>query len=192
MFRNNLCQEKLGGSYGSLPKDFWSPLDLGFIKLNLDTNFQSDSRTSTRAVLARDPKGEIIRVETYLFEDVVNAFVVEARACERSLLFTLKMGFLCLIMERDSLTVIKKLKTKEEDISVLRPIIHHIRDLESCFEEVDYFFVPQLVNGAAHTLAIEGKRKQSSGIWVDGILVSVRILVEKDQVGWTQRHQRSL
>nr|KAK5846143.1 hypothetical protein PVK06_002414 [Gossypium arboreum] len=189
----SLCQEKLGVSCRSLPKEFWSPPDLGFIKLNFNTTFQSDSRTFTTTILARGSKGEIVGAETYLFEDVVDAFLAEARACERALLFAFRMGFRCLVVERDSLTVIKKkLKIKEEDKSILRSIIHHIRNLENCFEEVSYLFVPRLVNRAAHTLAIEGRRRQSSSIWVDGVPVSVKMIVENDWMVWTQRHQSSL
>lgn len=129
---------------------------MGFIKLNFNTTFQSDSRTFTTTILARGSKGEIVGAETYLFEDVVDAFVAEARACERALLFAFRMGFRCLVVERDSL------------------------------------FVPRLVNRAAHTLAIEGRRRQSSSIWVDGVPVSVKMIVENDWMVWTQRHQSSL
>lgn len=41
--------------------------------------------------------------ETYLFKDVVDAFVAEARACERALLLAGAMGFRRLIVEGDSL-----------------------------------------------------------------------------------------
>ncbi|KAK5774898.1 hypothetical protein PVK06_042760 [Gossypium arboreum] len=106
----NLCQEKMGVACISLPNEFWRPPDLGFIKLKFDATFQSNSKTSSTAVLARDSKGEIVGAETYLFTDVADAFVAEAKACERILLFALRMGFRCLIVEGDSLMVIKKLK----------------------------------------------------------------------------------
>ncbi|KAH1121502.1 hypothetical protein J1N35_004662, partial [Gossypium stocksii] len=175
----------------SLSKKLWSPPDFGFIKFNFDATFQSDSRNSTTTVLARYSKRKVVGAETYLFEDVVDAFVDEARACERALLFAFRMGFRCLLVEGDSLMVIKKLKAKGEDKSIIRSIIHHIRTLENCFEEVLYLFVSRLVNGASHTLAMEGKRRQSSGIWVDGVSVLVRTLVEKDRMVWAQRHQVS-
>ncbi|KAH1040096.1 hypothetical protein J1N35_041839 [Gossypium stocksii] len=147
----------------SLPDLFWSPPDLGVIKINVDGTFQSDSRTSTLMVIARYYKGEYVGAETYLFNDVVDAFVVEARACKRALLFAINMGFRLLLVEGDSLTVIKKLKTKEEDKSIIRPIIHHMRNLKKCFDEISYLFIPRLVNGKANTLAMEGRRRQHSG-----------------------------
>ncbi|KAK5824377.1 hypothetical protein PVK06_019148 [Gossypium arboreum] len=65
---------------------------------------------STIAVLARDSRSGIRGAETYLIEDVANVFIAEARACERSLLFARMMGFRFLVVEGDSLTVIKKLQ----------------------------------------------------------------------------------
>ncbi|MBA0821938.1 hypothetical protein Goarm_018764 [Gossypium armourianum] len=48
-------------------------------------------KLATTAVLARNYKGEVVGAETYLFEDVVDAFVAEARACERALIFASKI-----------------------------------------------------------------------------------------------------
>ncbi|MBA0630585.1 hypothetical protein Godav_002664, partial [Gossypium davidsonii] len=44
------------------------------------------------------------------------------------------MGYRHLIVEGDSLTVIKNIKKKEKDKSVLRPITHQISLLEKCFD----------------------------------------------------------
>ncbi|KAA3469411.1 reverse transcriptase [Gossypium australe] len=181
----------MGVFHRSLSKELWNPPDIGFIKLNFDETFQNDSRTFTTAVLAKNPEGEVVGAKTYLFEDVVDTFVAEVRACERAILFAVEMGFRRLLVEGDSLSVIKKLKTKGEDRSILRPIIQHIRILENSFENASDLFVPRLVNGAAHTLALEKRRRQISGIWVDGVPKSVKIIVERDQMDWTQSHQVS-
>ncbi|KAA3475300.1 reverse transcriptase [Gossypium australe] len=157
--RNNLSQENLGVSYRSLSTELWNPPVIGFIKINFDATFQIDSRTSTTTVLASDSEGEVVGAETYLFEDVVDAFVAEARAYERAILFAIKMGFRRLLVEGDSPSIIKKLKTKGEDRSILRPIIQHIRILENSFGNVSYLFVPRLVNAVAHSLALEGRKR---------------------------------
>ncbi|KAK5826769.1 hypothetical protein PVK06_021701 [Gossypium arboreum] len=97
------------------------------------------------------------------------------------------MGFQCLLVEGDSLLVIKKLKDLGEDKLILRAIITHIRVLEKHFEKVHYLFVPHWINGAAHTLAMEGRRRQFSGIWVDGVPGPVLMIVEKDRADQLQR-----
>ncbi|KAA3467221.1 reverse transcriptase [Gossypium australe] len=155
-------------------KELWRPPNTGTVKLNFDASFQSVSRTSIAVVLARNSEGEILGACTYPFEDVVDAFVAEARACERALLFAFEMGFRRLLLEGDSFSIIKNLKSTGEDKSILRPITHSIRILESYFEEVSYLFVPRAVNRTAHTLALEGRRRQISCFWVDGASDSVR------------------
>lgn len=145
------CKKNLGGIDVFLKNGFWKPPGLGFIKINFDATFQSDSRTSIVAALARDARGEIRGAVTYLIEDVADAFIAEARACERSLLFARLMGFRCLEVEGDSLTVIKKL------------------------------FVPRSVNAAAYALAAEGRRSRRSGLWNDGIPTSLSSVLERDR-----------
>lgn len=132
-------------------KGVWRPPSIGFIKLNFDASFHSVLKTSIAAVLARNHEGKILGACTYPSQDIVNAFVAEARACERALLFALEMGFQCLQLEGDSLSIIKKLKSKMEDRSVLRPIIQSIHILLRQFEKAVYLFVPRTVNRAAHT-----------------------------------------
>ncbi|MBA0878796.1 hypothetical protein Goshw_022034 [Gossypium schwendimanii] len=98
---------------------------------------------------------------TYPYERVVDAFVIEARAYERALLFAIDIGFRSILLEGDSLSIIKKLKLDREDRSVLRPISQSIQLLKSHFVEVSYHFVPKEANRAAHNLALEGRRCQT-------------------------------
>ncbi|KAK5772396.1 hypothetical protein PVK06_048684 [Gossypium arboreum] len=84
---------------GSMTKEIWRPPDTEVIKINVDATFQSSVRLATTATLARDSTGEIVGAETYLFLDVFDAFVAEARACERALIFAGAMGFRRLIVE---------------------------------------------------------------------------------------------
>ncbi|KAH1121047.1 hypothetical protein J1N35_004207 [Gossypium stocksii] len=116
------------------------------------------------SVLARNSEGDIVAAETHLFTDVSDTYVVEAMACERALLFALERGYRHLVVEGDSLTVIKSIKKKEKDKSVLRPITYQISFLEKCFGHVAYTFVPRLVKRMAHTLALEGRRTQAFGV----------------------------
>ncbi|KAH1097645.1 hypothetical protein J1N35_014566, partial [Gossypium stocksii] len=167
------------------------PSDIGVIKLNFDAAFQNDSKIATTAVLVRDSEGEIVGAETYLFKDVVDAFVAEARACKTVLLFAIKMGFRRLLVEGDSLPVIKSIKKKEEDKSVLRLITHHISILENYFDDVTNLFVPQMFNGATHTLALKGRKRQFTGVWAGRILELVKMMVYKDRMAWNQNHQVS-
>ncbi|MFQ6657466.1 hypothetical protein Gotur_027127 [Gossypium turneri] len=138
----------------------WRPPKSWVIKLNFDSSFASNTNFSISAVLARDLEGQIMGACTYLLLDVADAFVPEAKACERALYFALDMGFKKVIPEGDSLTVIKKLNSNIVDRSVLRPISQHIHFLAGFFKEVTYLFVPREANKAAHELAMDSQNRQ--------------------------------
>lgn len=88
-----------------LIKEIWRPPDPGVIKLNFDASFLKEEKLAVTAILARNFTGEIVGVETYLFNDVADAFVAEARACERALIFAGRMCFRRLVVKGDLLAV---------------------------------------------------------------------------------------
>ncbi|MBA0626742.1 hypothetical protein Godav_004347 [Gossypium davidsonii] len=123
---------------------------LGFIR--------DDFKISATVVLGRNNEGKIMGACTFPYEGVVYAFAAEARANERALLFAIEMGFRRILLEGDSLSIIKKLKSDGEDKYILIPISQSIRLLESHFVDVTYHFVLREANKAAHNLALEGCR----------------------------------
>ncbi|MFQ6662575.1 hypothetical protein Gotur_030372, partial [Gossypium turneri] len=149
---------------GSEIKELWRPPDVGIIKINFDASFIKEKGLATTAVLARNYKGDVIGAETYLFENISDPFVAEARACERALIFARNMRFQRLVVEGDSLTVIKTVRRNEVDKSIIRPIICHIKQMSSFFTEITYSFVHRAVNEAAHVLAMEGRRRGVVGV----------------------------
>ncbi|MBA0605480.1 hypothetical protein Godav_018050 [Gossypium davidsonii] len=109
----------------------WRPPKPGVIKINFDASFTSNTNFSISVVLARDSEGQIMGACTYPLLDVADAFVAEARACERALYFALDMGF-------------RK----------------HIQFLAGSFEEVTYLFVPRETNKVAYELAMVGRNRK--------------------------------
>lgn len=101
-------------------KVLWRPPNNNIIKLNFDTSFNAYTNTSTAIVLARNNKGQIMGSCTYPFEGIQDAFIAEAWTCEKSLIFTMEMGFRSIQVEGDSLSTIKKIKSNKEDKSILR------------------------------------------------------------------------
>ncbi|MFQ6670856.1 hypothetical protein Gotur_035596 [Gossypium turneri] len=73
-----------------------------------------------------------------------------------------------LIVEGDSLTVIKNIQKKGNDNSVISSITHHIYNLGMSFETVSYLAVPREANEAAHALAIEGKKQKELSFFYFG------------------------
>ncbi|KAA3468713.1 reverse transcriptase [Gossypium australe] len=90
--------------------DQWKAPKAGVVKINFDASFLSKDRIAITAIIARNSTGSILGAETYLFENIANPFVAEARDCERALLFAKAMGFQRLAVEGDALSVIKSIK----------------------------------------------------------------------------------
>ncbi|MBA0808586.1 hypothetical protein Gohar_024314, partial [Gossypium harknessii] len=88
-----------------------------------------------------------------------------------------------LIVEGDSLTVIKNIQNKGNDNSVISLITHHIYNLGMSFETVSYLAVPCEANAAAHALAIEGRKQKVYGSWVHECLRSSLIINGSDSKG---------
>ncbi|KAA3453417.1 reverse transcriptase [Gossypium australe] len=163
-------------------QDHWKAPEVGFIKINFDASFVSKDRRAVTAVIARNCKGTILGVETYLFEDIADPFTAEARACERALLFAKAKGFPRLEVEGDSLSVIKSVKKMGMDNSVIRSITHHIYLMGLSFEQISYRFTPRALNGMAHALTLEGRRTGYFGDWIHQLPASVMAIASKEGV----------
>lgn len=77
------------------------------------------------------------------------------------------------VVEGDSLTVIKKLRCPVEDRSVISGIIKEIKIRCRSFESVKYSFVPRQGNQAA-----EGQNFEGTRVWVEEVLEGADLVVE--------------
>ncbi|KAK5825675.1 hypothetical protein PVK06_020533 [Gossypium arboreum] len=103
---------------------------------------------------------------TYPHSHVVDAFVAEARACERAIWFARELGFQHIQIEGDSLAIIKKLQLDTLDRSVLGPIVVDIKQNMGLFVYVTFHHVRRDTNEAAHVLAREGRRLLKEWFWI--------------------------
>ncbi|XP_012477839.2 uncharacterized protein LOC105793478 [Gossypium raimondii] len=172
---------------GMRRNELWRPPMAGVIKLNFDASFASIYNSSISAVLIRDSEGLIMGACTYPMVDIADAFVAEARACERAIYFALDMGFRKVILEGDSLTVIKKLVSNSTDRSVLCFISQHIQSLAGAFEKITYNFIPSEANRAVHELAMIGRKQKAPCFWVEEAPAKVVEVAELDRYEWSRR-----
>ncbi|KAA3481443.1 reverse transcriptase [Gossypium australe] len=161
-------------------QDQWQAPETGVFKIIFDASFLSKDRIAITATIARNSTGSIIGAETYLFENITDPFVAEARACEWAVLLVKAMGLRRLAVEGDALSVIKSKKKMGNDCSVIRSITNHIYRMGLSFNQISYRFVPRTANGAAHTLTLEGRRTGYFGEWIHGFSASVESIVRKE------------
>ncbi|KAH1032566.1 hypothetical protein J1N35_044740 [Gossypium stocksii] len=184
-YAQDCCSNKNVVSFLTVPKIIsWYPPTDRATKLNFDASFLCNTNEAIVAVLARDAEGQVMGACTYPLREIADAFIAEARTCERALYFARDMGFSNIILEGDSLTIFKKVKSTNEDRSILRPITKNIRFLERFFKNIEYRFVPREVNRAVYALAVDGRRRDYPCCWVEEVPDPVAKLVELDRNTW--------
>ncbi|KAL4273637.1 hypothetical protein GQ457_13G027630 [Hibiscus cannabinus] len=96
-----------------------------------------------------------------------DVFVAEALACLHATIFAKDLGFVKVVIEGDSLSVIKKVCAPAPDGSLIGSIIYDIGEASKGFESVTFGFVLCEANIIAHTLAREGRGQRSSMFWIE-------------------------
>ncbi|KAK8517160.1 hypothetical protein V6N13_092446 [Hibiscus sabdariffa] len=99
--------------------------------------------------------------------------LASAKACESAVTFALELGFRCVYVEGDSLTVIRKLSSAPTDKSIIQPIIGDIKAKLQFFEKVTFSHVGRQGNAAAHALAKLHTQFQMPKYWIEEALPEV-------------------
>ncbi|KAK8502459.1 hypothetical protein V6N13_130491 [Hibiscus sabdariffa] len=115
------------------------------------------------------------------FPGIADAFIAEAVACEKAVSFAIELGFHSVLIEVDSLTVIKKLNSTLADKSIISPIICDIRAKCASFEAITFSFVGRRGNEAAHVLARVGLQYSEPRYWIEVASTSVERLAQHDR-----------
>lgn len=89
---------------------------------------------------------------------VGNEFGAETLACADALKTCLRMGLQSVIVEGDSLSVIKKARAIDRDRSIINPFIQDIQRLATCFNKVQFQHADRSKNALADNLEKEGLR----------------------------------
>lgn len=104
------------------------PPRINEVKGNFDTAYIRISLRSVTGLIFRDCEGFILAAYTYQNRFVADATTAEAIEYLQAVSVAEDLGFRNLVVERDSLTVIKKIQTKNEDRSNITAIIQEIKE----------------------------------------------------------------
>lgn len=132
------------------------------MKVNFDASFQQTTKKSVQGVLIRNYEGLIMGACTYPIDHILDPTMVKVRACLQALQFAEDLGFRRILVEGDALTVIRKMKSTNEDKSVIGMVIRASKDKVETFEEIEFCYIPREVNAVAYGLAQEGKQFESA------------------------------
>ncbi|KAL4323773.1 hypothetical protein GQ457_11G032890 [Hibiscus cannabinus] len=139
----------------------WMPPPTPTIKINFDSAFNQHGSHAVSGALGRNSEGLIMAACAVPHSNVPDAFVVEALACQQAVLLAMDAGLSNVIIEGDSLTVIKKINDDSHDRSVIAPIVADIKELAKNFSTISFCFVRRKANKAVHALARECRSCQT-------------------------------
>ncbi|KAK8996593.1 hypothetical protein V6N11_081860 [Hibiscus sabdariffa] len=112
---------------------------------------------------------------------VADHFQAEALACLVAVTFAKDLDFTRVIIEGDSLTIIKKRASEAIDVSLVSPTVADIKEVAKVFQDAGFNFVHREANVAAHTLAQEGKMYNGPMYWIEEAPPRSTFAAEKDR-----------
>ncbi|MBA0771026.1 hypothetical protein Gotri_019559 [Gossypium trilobum] len=140
-------------------KKRWKCPQGGFIKINFDGAYNKSQNRSASGVVVRDSEGKILLSCSKIHNDISSAFVAEAIACRKAVQIGTGKGWQFLILEGDSLAIIKKCSTKGQDRSMVRAYIYDIQQQIYGLDNIRFQHTPRSANNLAHILATEALRR---------------------------------
>ncbi|KAK8586482.1 hypothetical protein V6N13_010073 [Hibiscus sabdariffa] len=120
-----------------------------------------------QGVIDRDSAGLIMASCIVPHYHVTDAFVAEVVACFQAITLAKELGFRRVVIEGDSLMVIKNVCSLTSDGSMISPIIYDIRDVVREFVSISFRFIHRTGNNDAHSLARVGRRQRVPSYFVE-------------------------
>ncbi|KAH1129996.1 hypothetical protein J1N35_001374 [Gossypium stocksii] len=117
----------------SLDSDRWRPPQQGFFKINFDVTFDIKENRLCLGIIVRNFKGDTLASDTMVHENIPSVFVAEAIACLQAVTVNRDLGITHVVIEGDSLMVIKKVQNTERDKLAIGPYIHEVEYLSEVF-----------------------------------------------------------
>ncbi|KAA3458589.1 reverse transcriptase [Gossypium australe] len=152
------------------------------IKINFDAAFDAKNRCSPSGVVARDSFGQVFVSATEVRRGIDSAFAAEAIACRRATQIALDMGRGNIIIEGDSLTIIKKCKKTNLDKSQIGPFIHDVQKMKNRCSSLKFAFTPRLTNNLAHILATETLKRKEGFYLLNNVPRFAEIQMRNDSI----------
>ncbi|XP_042958205.1 uncharacterized protein LOC122293812 [Carya illinoinensis] len=108
---------------------------LGFCKLNVNVALFFDLRKVGVGVVLTNEKGKVLVTVSKAEHELNEPELVELLAMLRGLQFSLHLGLSKIVLESDSLLMLKALSTNEDSLSIQGNLLKEVRSLLSHFED---------------------------------------------------------
>ena len=158
----------------------WKPPPATFVKINFDgAVFSKDKRSGVGAVI-RDENGLVLGSCTKLLPQAYSAVEVEALAAATALTLARDLGMQRVILEGDSLIIIKALREEEHFFSPIGLLLEDVRRLSQSFHKLLYSHTKREGNYVAHNLARYANSIPDFSVWMEDVPPCIQSFVQAD------------
>ncbi|MBA0579121.1 hypothetical protein Gorai_021386 [Gossypium raimondii] len=158
--------------------EWWQPPSGYCLKINFDADFHSLSKTSYAEVVIRNRYGIVLGSHIVVYKHIHSTFVALPTTCLHAVRLGLALGFSYVIVEGDSLTVLRKVQSSRLDPPILGAYIRDIKCWAGCFRKCDFQHVLRVGNTVADLLAKEGLKVEMGSYMCEGVLDFVKRAVD--------------
>ncbi|XP_052877187.1 uncharacterized protein LOC128283833 [Gossypium arboreum] len=137
------------------------------VKINFDAAYDETSSQAALGIVVRNSEGKALISCSEIHHQIGSAFAAEALACHRVVQIGMEMKWSKIIIEGDSLSIIKKCKENREDKSHIGAYIHDIEQIMYRSRNLTFAYIPRVANMLAHLLAKESMKKREEIYLVD-------------------------
>ena len=119
---------------------------------------------------------------TEKMDGVQDAEVIEALAIRRAIRFAIETSFNCVIIESDSLSVVKTIQDTAESTCHIGNIIEDVKLLSKTMKSCEFHHAKREANQVAHTLARNAIKVVLELVWIEEIPRCVSDVIQLDAV----------
>ena len=158
----------------------WVPPPANLVKINFDGAVFSNDNFSGVGAKIRDENGLVLGSCTKRLAQAYSVVEVEALATTSALAFANDLGVTRVILEGDSLVVIKALREEEQLLSPTSLLLEDVRMLSQSFQKLLYSHTKREGNSVAHSLARYASSIPKFFVWMEDVPPCIQSLIQDD------------
>ena len=149
------------------PQPRWERPSNGWMKLNIDGSFDSNSENGGIGAILRDSSGRPIFACCRPLQKCSGALETELRACVDGLVKAFQWTMLPIVVETDCMSVIQMLNEKGRDRSELANLVQEAKFIMEGDREISIKKAQRSQNRISHFLANKARVESLSGFWLE-------------------------
>ena len=133
-------------------------------------------------MVARDSQEWVLVALSEKVEGVQDAEIIEALAIWQAIKFAIETSFNCVIIESDSLSMVKAIEDTVETTCHIGNIIDDVKHLSKAIKSCEFHHTKREANQVAHTLARNAIHVNKEMAWLEEIPPCVFDVIRMDAV----------